>query len=207
MAISYKAKLYIYSKIIIFSLIYSVAFILVPLFEKILYISEFKKVDKDTWVKVTTPEGIEGWVNGKFITPDAHNFSAFSRVGATFDYLSEMPLRLGNPAKVNEKRYIGSYMLKTQNWDGIEYQMAYDTGTFDNEPDEPEEKDPDEVEEPDEEEEEEPEEEDEPAKKVLSEDIFVKLTITKPSIDFLGFKVGSNLNDLKTLSSKLANAK
>ena len=178
---------------------------------KIIYINEFKKVDKDTWVKITTSEGIEGWVNGKSITPDAHNFSAFSRVGATFDYITQMPLRLGNSTKVSEKRYIGSYMLKTQNWDGIEYQMAYDTGTFDDEPDEPEEpeeKDPDEEDEDVEEEEpEEPEEESEPVKPVLSEDIFVKLTVTKPVVDFLGFKVGSNLNDLKALAAKLANAK
>ena len=170
---------------------------------KIIYINEFKKVDKDTWVKVTTSEGVEGWVNGKSITPDAHNFSIFSRIGATFDYITEMPLRLGNPSKVKEERFIGTYMLKDQKWDGIEYQMAYDTGTFDDEPEEPEEpeeKDPDE-----EDEEEEPEEESAPP--VLSEDIFVKLVITKPVVDFLGFKVGSNVEELKALSAKLANAK
>ena len=169
---------------------------------KIIYISEFKKVDKDTWVKVTTSEGVEGWVNGKSITPDAHNFSAFSRVGATFDYITEMPLRLGNPSNVKEERYIGTYMLKDQKWDGIEYQMAYDTGTFDDEPSEPEEP---EEKDPDEEEEEEPEEESAPP--VLSEDIFVKLVITKPVVDFLGFKVGGNVEELKALSAKLANAK
>ncbi len=169
---------------------------------KIIYISEFKKVDKDTWVKVTTSEGVEGWVNGKSITPDAHNFSAFSRVGATFDYISEMPLRLGNPSNVKEERFIGTYMLKDQKWDGIEYQMAYDTGTFDDEPSEPEEP---EEKDPDEEEEEEPEEESAPP--VLSEDIFVKLVITKPVVDFLGFKVGGNVEELKALSAKLANAK
>ena len=169
---------------------------------KIIYISEFKKVDKDTWVKVTTSEGVEGWVNGKSITPDAHNFSAFSRVGATFDYISEMPLRLGNPSNVKEERFIGTYMLKDQKWDGIEYQMAYDTGTFDDEPSEPEEP---EEKDPDDEDEEEPEEE--PAPPVLSEDIFVKLTITKPVVDFLGFKVGGNVEELKALSAKLANAK
>ena len=101
-------------------------------------------------------------------------------------------------------------MLKHQKWDGIEYQMAYDTGTFDDEPDEPEEKDPDEEEESEEKDpdkEEEPEEESEPAKMPLSEDIFVKLVVTKPVVDFLGFKVGSNLDDLKALASKLANAK
>lgn len=177
---------------------------------KIIYISEFKKVDNATWVKITTPEGIEGWVNGKSITPDAHCFSAFSRVGATFDYISQLPLRLNKPSSESEERYIGTYMLKHQKWDGIEYQMAYDTGTFDDEPDEPEEKDPDEVEEPEEkdpDEEEEPEEESEPVKMPLSEDIFVKLVVTKPVVDFLGFKVGSNLNDLKALASKLANAK
>ena len=169
---------------------------------KIIYISEFKKVDKDTWVKVTTSEGVEGWVNGKSITPDAHNFSAFSRVGATFDYISEMPLRLGNPSNVKEERFIGTYMLKDQKWDGIEYQMAYDTGTFDDEPSEPEEP---EEKDPDDEDEEEPEEESAPP--VLSEDIFVKLVITKPVVDFLGFKVGSNVEELKALSAKLANAK
>ena len=169
---------------------------------KIIYISEFKKVDKDTWVKVTTSEGVEGWVNGKSITPDAHNFSAFSRVGATFDYITEMPLRLGNPSNVKEERYIGTYMLKDQKWDGIEYQMAYDTGTFDDEPSEPEEP---EEKDPDDEDEEEPEEE--PAPPVLSEDIFVKLVITKPVVDFLGFKVGGNVEELKALSAKLANAK
>ena len=169
---------------------------------KIIYISEFKKVDKDTWVKVTTSEGVEGWVNGKSITPDAHNFSAFSRVGATFDYISEMPLRLGNPSNVKEERFIGTYMLKDQKWDGIEYQMAYDTGTFDDEPSEPEE-----PEEKDEDDEDEEEPEEEPAPPVLSEDIFVKLTITKPVVDFLGFKVGGNVEELKALSAKLANAK
>ena len=175
---------------------------------KIIYISEFKKVDKDTWVKIMTPEGIEGWVNGKSVTPDAHCFSAFSRVGATFDYITQMPLRLGNPTKVNEKRYIGSYMLKDQFWDGIEYQMAYDTGTFDDEPDEPEEKDEEveEVEDEEEEDDEEPEDEG-TVQRPLSEDIFVKLTVTKPVVDFLGFKVGSNMNDLKALAAKLAEIK
>ena len=180
---------------------------------KTIYISEFKKVDKDTWVKVTTPEGVEGWVNGKSVTPDAHCFSAFSRVGATFDYIAQLPLRLGAPKSVKEERYIGTYMLKHQMYDGIEYQIAYDTGTFDDEPDEPEEKDPDEEEEPEEkdpdeeEEEEEPEEESEPVQRVLSPDIFVKLIVTKPGVDFLGFKVGSSLEDLKALSAKLASAK
>ncbi len=175
---------------------------------KTIYISEFKKVDKDTWVKVTTPEGVEGWVNGKSVTPDAHCFSAFSRVGATFDYIAQLPLRLGAPKSVKEERYIGTYMLKHQMYDGIEYQIAYDTGTFDDEPDEPEEKDPDEEEEPEEkEEEEEPEEESEPVQRVLSPDIFVKLIVTKPGVDFLGFKVGSNVEELKALSTKLANAK
>ena len=176
-----------------------------------IYISEFKKVDKDTWVKVTTPEGIEGWVNGKSVTPDAPCFSAFSRVGATFDYIAQLPLRLGAPKSVKEERYIGTYMLKHQMYDGIEYQMAYDTGTFDDEPgepeepEEPEEKDPDEEEEP--EEPEEPEEESEPVQRVLSPDIFVKLIVTKPGVDFLGFKVGSSLEELKALSAKLASIK
>ncbi len=171
---------------------------------KIIYISEFKKVDQDTWVKVTTSEGVEGWVNGKSITPEAHCFSAFSRVGATFDYISEMPLRLGNPSNVKEERYIGTYMLKDQKWDGIEYEMAYDTGNFGDESSEPEEVDEDEDEDN---EEEEPEEASEPVQRALGKDIFVKLVITKPVVDFLGFKVGGNVEELKALSTKLSNAK
>ena len=99
-------------------------------------------------------------------------------------------------------------MLKDQFWDGIEYQMAYDTGTFDDEPDEPEEKDEEveEVEDEEEEDDEEPEDEG-TVQRPLSEDIFVKLTVTKPVVDFLGFKVGSNMNDLKALAAKLAEIK
>ena len=43
-AISYKVKLYVYSKIIIFSLIYSLAFILLPLFVKIFSINDYAEV-------------------------------------------------------------------------------------------------------------------------------------------------------------------
>ena len=176
-----------------------------------LFISEFKKVDnKETWVKVVTPSGKEGWVSGNYVAPSAHCFNAFARMGATFDYISNLGLRLGEPKSSSEERYMGTYVLNTQKWDGVELKMTYDSGTFGDEEDE---MDPEvDVDEEEPEEIEEAEDEDTLDDNIYEnrvkepERILVKMTITKPIADFVGFKVGSNVEELKALAKKLAMA-
>ena len=192
-----------------------------------IYICEFKQLPNNCkWVKIITPNGIQGWVDAKNIAPEAHCFSAFSRIAATFDYLSQIKQRLGNPLEITIEEFTGSLNNKTKKWDGIELSEIFEKDFQEEEEieEEVEEEDSDESEEDIDSEDENIEDNEDieiannndeknSVKKIEIEQdnnqeaiALLKLRFTKPVVDFIGFKVGSNLDELKSFSSKLIEA-
>ena len=152
------------------------------------YILDYKEIEgKGTWVRLVTPEGIEGWTEGKNISPSAHCFSEPFRLNATFDYLFDLKNRLTgeDPTEVKVEQANVLYNMKTKIYDGVEITELYPTPRGEN------------IEKKDNDDEDDEEDIDEDAE-------LVKILITKPFADFAGFKVGSSIEDLKKLSDKLS---
>lgn len=159
--------------------------------DSVVYILDYKEIEgKGTWVRLVTPEGIEGWTEGENISPSIHCFSEASRLNATFDYLFDLKFRLSGeaPTEVKVEKVNVLNNMKTKIYDGVEISELYaiDWGE-DEENKEAYGEDADE----------EDDEEDDDGE-------LVKILITKPFADFAGFKVGSSVEDLKKLSDKLS---
>lgn len=142
-----------------------------------IYIIDFKEIEgKGTWVKLVTPEGIEGWTNGENISPNIHCFSEASRLNATLDYIFDLGLRFSDeePIKVKKEKVNVLYFLKTKTFDGIEITELCPTSRG------------------------------EDTENSEEDGEWVKLLITKPFIDILGLKVGDSIENLKIFTNKLS---